>query len=96
MYDKLSGAHLEVKPQDYTSEHQTVRSRLTGKNVEISFLPLPAAADPSKGGQVPANPFVSLKQEGYMHMHPEVLGKTALAEWDRETKGHHLPEKVKK
>ena len=45
MYDKLSGAHLEVKPQDYMSEHQTVRSRLTGKNVEISFLPLPAAAN---------------------------------------------------
>ncbi len=95
-YDKLSGSHQEVKPQDYTSEHQTVRSRLTGKNIEIELGPLPAAANPVNGGQLPANPFKSLAQERYMHANPEVLGKSALKEWDASTKGKHLPEKVKK
>jgi hypothetical protein len=37
-------------------------------------------------------PFESQAQEGYMHEHPEVLGKKALAEWDAATKGKHLPE----
>ena len=36
-------------------------------------------------------PFASLKQEGYMHEHPEILGKKGLAEWDAATKGKHLP-----
>ncbi len=38
-------------------------------------------------------PFESLAQEGYMHEHPEILGKTALKEWDSATKGKHLPER---
>jgi hypothetical protein len=37
-------------------------------------------------------PFKSLAQEHYMHAHPEILGKTALKEWDSATKGKHLPE----
>jgi hypothetical protein len=40
-------------------------------------------------------PFKSLAQEGYLHAHPEKLGKAGLAEWDAATKGHHLPEHVK-
>ena len=39
-------------------------------------------------------PFVSLAQEGFMHEHPEKLGKKALAEWDAATKGMHLPKHV--
>lgn len=39
-------------------------------------------------------PFKSLAQEGYMHEHPEILGKKGLAEWDAATKGTHPPERV--
>lgn len=38
-------------------------------------------------------PFKSLAQEGYMHAHPEILGKAGLSEWDAATKGKHLPER---
>ena len=40
-------------------------------------------------------PFKSLAQEGYLHAHPEILGKKGLAEWDAATKGRHLPDKKK-
>lgn len=40
-------------------------------------------------------PFVSKAQQGYLHAHPEVLGKEKLAEFDAATKGkHNLPEHV--
>lgn len=40
-------------------------------------------------------PFVSKSQQGYLHAHPEVLGKKGLAEWDAASKGSHgLPEHV--
>lgn len=65
-----------------------VQSRLGGKPREISFGPLP-------GGLVPANPFASLAQEGFMHAHPEKLGKAGLNEWDAATKGRKLPQHVK-
>jgi hypothetical protein len=39
-------------------------------------------------------PFVSEAQRGYMHAHPEVLGKTALKEWDQASKGQQVPEHV--
>lgn len=40
-------------------------------------------------------PFVSAAQQGYLHAHPEVLGKEKLAEFDAATKGkHNLPEHV--
>ena len=40
-------------------------------------------------------PFVSRAQQGYLHAHPEVLGKEKLAEFDAATKGkHNLPEHV--
>lgn len=41
-------------------------------------------------------PYKSLKQEGYMHAHPEILGKKGLKEWDAATKGTKLPKKVSK
>jgi hypothetical protein len=42
-------------------------------------------------------PFISAAQRGYLHAHPEVLGKKALAEWDAASKGQHdLPEHVHK
>ena len=77
------------KPQDFTKEHQTIRSRTNGKDYEISSGPLP-------GGLAFKNPFASQAQAGYMHTHPEVLGKQGLAEWDKATKGKSLPKKVKK
>jgi hypothetical protein len=40
-------------------------------------------------------PFKSLAQEGYLHSHPEILGKEKLAEFDAATKGRHLPEHSK-
>jgi hypothetical protein len=40
-------------------------------------------------------PFVSEAQQGYLHEHPEILGKEKLAEFDAATKGmHNLPEHV--
>jgi hypothetical protein len=41
-------------------------------------------------------PFKSLAQEGYMHEHPEILGKSGLKEWDEATKGRSLPKHAKK
>lgn len=38
-------------------------------------------------------PFYSLAEEGYLHEHPEILGKAKLAEFDAATKGKHLPER---
>lgn len=70
------------------SEHDTIRSRTTGRKLEISMGPQP-------GGRVPKNPFASLAQEGYLHAHPEKLGKEKLAEFDAATKGKHLPKRVK-
>jgi hypothetical protein len=42
-------------------------------------------------------PFESKAQQGYMHAHPEILGKEGLHEWDEATKGKYksLPEHVK-
>jgi len=41
-------------------------------------------------------PFKSAAQRGYLHAHPEILGKKALAEWDAASKGQHVPEHVSK
>jgi hypothetical protein len=71
------------------NEHDTVRSRTTGRKIEISMGPQP-------DGMVPKNPFASLAQEGFLHEHPEKLGAKKLAEFDAATKGKHLPEHVKK
>ena len=76
-------------PNKPMSEHDTIRSRTTGRKTEI-------AMPPQGGGLVPKNPFASLAQEGFLHEHPEKLGAKKLAEFDAATKGKHLPEHVKK
>jgi hypothetical protein len=75
-------------PINQIHEHDRVQSRLGGKSKEISM-------GPHGGGLVPSNPFASIAQEGFMHEHPEKLGKAGLAEWDAATKGKHLPQHVK-
>ena len=95
-YSHKSGANVEVKPLDMNSEHETVKSRLTGKDHEISFGPLPAGADPSKGGLVPQNPFASKAQAAYLNIHKDVLGPARLKEWNDASRGKKLPEHVKK
>jgi hypothetical protein len=72
-----------------TREHDYIISRTTGAAVEVSFGPLPS-------GYVPKNPFASLAQAGYMHSHPEILGKEKLKEFDKASKGQHVPYKVKR
>jgi hypothetical protein len=76
-------------PNKPMSEHDTIRSRTTGRKTEI-------AMPPQGGGLVPKNPFASLAQEGWAHEHPEKLGAKKLAEFDAATKGKNLPKKVKK
>lgn len=86
----MSGAGLKVDPYDYTGEHDKVRSRLTGEEVEISFGPLP-------GGKIAANPFMSLAQSHYAYAHPDKFGgKKGLAEWSADTNYKSLPKKVTK
>lgn len=75
-------------PNARMSEHDTVRSRTTGRVHEISM-------GPHGSGLVPKNPFASLAQEGFLHEHPEKLGAKKLAEFDAATKGRHLPKRVK-
>jgi hypothetical protein len=94
--EKLSPAEINRKQakegracvEGNTKEHDTITSRITGKKHEIML-------GPNGDGLVPANPFASLAQEGYLHAHPEKLGKAGLAEWDAATKGKKLPKKVK-
>jgi hypothetical protein len=69
-------------------EHDRVQSRLGGKSKEISM-------GPHGGGLVPKNPFASIAQAGFLHAHPEKLGKAGLKEWDTATRGKHLPQHVK-
>lgn len=69
-------------------EHDKITSRITGHTHEISMGVHP-------DGLVPKNPFASLAQAGYMHSHPEILGKKGLAEWDAASKGRKIPYKVK-
>lgn len=88
-HDQCSGACSKPEPQTYVKEHQMIPSRLGGRAREVSFGPQP-------GGLVPANPFASMAQAGYMHSHPEILGKSGLEEWDAATKGKKLPKRVKK
>ena len=88
-YDKTFGSGLTTEPQKLIHEHDRVESRLGGKSKEISM-------GPHGAGLVPSNPFASLAQAGYMHSHPEILGKTALDEWDASSKGRKIPEHVKK
>ena len=83
-----AAARANHPPINLIHEHDRVQSRLGGKSREISM-------GPHGGGLVPANPFASLAQAGYMHSHPEILGKKDLAHWDAESKGRKVPEHVK-
>jgi hypothetical protein len=85
-YSHTYGATPTPNPQVYMHEHDKVQSRLGGKAREINM-------GPHGGGLVPANPFASLAQEGFLHAHPEKLGEKKLAEFDAETKGKKLPYK---
>lgn len=80
--------HLTVESQHYTKEHDKIRSRTTGRKIEIDMGPQP-------NGMVPKNPFASLAQAGYLHSHPEILG-SKIKEWDSASKGKKLPKHVKK
>jgi hypothetical protein len=78
------------KPQDFTKEHQTIRSRTNGKEYQIQFGPLP-------GGLVPANPFASLAQEKFMFSNKSKMEKQGVDvdEWAKASKGKKLPKRVK-
>jgi len=77
-------------PGQGTKEHGLkITSRTTGRVVDVGFGPL-------GGNLVPKNPFASIAQAGYMHSHPEILGKAGLKEWDASTKGKSLPKKARK
>jgi hypothetical protein len=77
-------------PGEGIKEHGLhISSRTRPGTTEIAF-------GPQGGGLVPANPFASLAQEGFLHAHPEKLGPEKLAEFDSATKGKKLPEHVKK
>ncbi len=77
-----------VEEQKYTKEHDKIKSRINGRMYEISLG--------EHSGMVPANPFASQAQAGYMHTHPEILGAKGLKEWDQASKGRKVPYKVKK
>lgn len=96
---KLSADHeKQRKEADARSNHPNqgikehalhVKSRTTGKSVEIGF-------GPNGGGLVPANPFASLAQAKFAHANPEKFGgKTGLDEWDKETSFSKIPKKKK-
>lgn len=68
-----------------TTEHQKLRSRTTGYDYEIMFGPQP-------DNFVPKNPFASLAQARYMHVHPEILG-SKIKEWDKSTNFKKIPKK---
>ena len=76
-------------PNEGIKEHGLkIKSRTNGKTVDVGF-------GPQGSNLVPANPFASLAQAGFLHVHPEKLGKAGLAEWDKASKGKTLPKKVK-
>lgn len=78
-----------------TPEHTKIYSRTLRRDVEIG-VGMQGRSRNNYGGLVPSNPFVSASQRGYMHAHPEVLGKAALKEWDDASKGQHVPQHVSK
>jgi hypothetical protein len=98
-YDHDSGAGLITHDYDWNSEHDKVQSKLTGKMVEIEFGPLPAAPDPSRGGEMAYNPFRSKAQQRFMFA-AEARGelkKGTAEKWAHETPSiKSLPNKVKK
>jgi hypothetical protein len=41
-------------------------------------------------------PYASQAQAGYFHTHEKQIGKKTVEEFDKATKGHHLPKKIGK
>ena len=83
------GSKADAATPDYTTEHQKIKSRVTGREHEIMFGPLP-------GGLVPANPFASEIQSRFAHANPSKFGgKAGLKEWDKATDYSKIPKKVK-
>ena len=76
-------------PNEKMHEHDQIRSRTTGRKIEIDM-------GMNGGGLVSKNPFASLAQAAYMHTHPSILGKAGLKEWDAASKGRKIPKKVGK
>jgi hypothetical protein len=79
-----------------TPEHTKFYSRTLCRDIEVGVGMHGADSAGEPGGLVPKNPFVSAAQRGYMHENPEVLGKKGLAEWDKASKGQHVPQHVAK
>jgi len=95
---KIDGNNQTVRTQLQsldTPEHTEIVSRTLGKKVEIGIGPLPVGPS-GIGGLVGKNPFASLAQAAYLHVHPEKLGTAKLAEFDKASKGRKIPYKVKK
>ncbi len=78
-------------PNEKMHEHDTIRSRTTGRQQEISM-------GPQSGGRVPANPFASKSQQRFMFA-AEARGavpKGTAKHWAKETPNiKQLPEHVK-
>jgi len=98
-YSHCSGAGVETKPLTGEAEHTLVRSKLTGRNHEVQFSPLPAHSDPSNGGNIVFNPYKSKSQMRAFFAKESrgELPKGTAEHWAHETPNlKHLPEKVKK
>ena len=80
-------SYVKVEPVEMNGEHDTVRSRLTGKLHEISFGPLPAHSDPKLGGLIAFNPFHSKAQmKKFFVMEKEgKIPKGTAEHWAHET-----------
>lgn len=86
-HEGCMGACPTPNPQTYVKEHQMIPSRLGGRSREVSFGPLP-------NGLVPKNPFASLAQARFAHVHPEKFGgEKGLKEWDKSTDFSNIPKK---
>jgi hypothetical protein len=97
-YVPITGGNQTVRTQlkgMSNGEHEKIYSRTLCRDVEIGIGPLPAGPD-GHGGLVGKNPFASLAQAAYLHVHPEKLGAAKLAEFDKASKGRKIPYKVKK
>jgi len=84
-----TATYRQVRAAEPISEHTVVKSRTTGRSLEVS-LGMPG------DGLVPKNPFLSSSQQAYMNANPDVLGPKKLAEFNRASKGLKLPSHVKK
>lgn len=85
-----ASSHIKQLDDYRVVEHQKVRSRLTGKEIEIKL-------GPTDNKKVPANPWASKSQQKFGYANPEKFGgKDKLAEWSAHTDFKHLPERVKK